>query len=180
MTTANQATPIIGTARYDIDLVGFYAESAIWLQGHWARILIATALGLVMIVTLHLIRSFGVRLCARERPGNNGWWKVLGRTLARTGSVFIIIAAIRAVADLADPPLIVITTIRTLFTVAPGKRARDRGRGNRTPPENHGCLPQNSKNLRARNGGRPARSPLAALPVSRATDQPGCRWQFRW
>ncbi len=118
MTTANQATPIIGTPRYDIDLVGFYAESAIWFQDHWARILIATALGVVMIATLHLIRSFGVRLCARERPGNIGWWKVLGRTLARTGSVFIIIAAIRAVADLADPPLIVITTIRTLFTVA--------------------------------------------------------------
>lgn len=118
MTTANQAAPIIGTPRYDIDLVTFYTDSVMWLQSHWVRILIAALLAGIIIAVLHFIRSYAVKVCERDRPGKIGWWKVAGRTMARTGSFFIIIAAVRLVIDLADPPLIVITTIRTLFTVA--------------------------------------------------------------
>lgn len=118
MTTANQAAPVIATPRYEIDIITFYTQTAAWLQEHWVRILIAAGIAAAIIVILHLVRRFSIQLCDRERPGKIGWWKVLGRTLARTGNIFIFIAAVQLVAGLADPPLIVLSTIHSIFTVA--------------------------------------------------------------
>ena len=118
MTDKIAAPSILDTPAMDVDVRAFLTESAFWFAHHWVRILIAGGIAALIVVALIVVRRFSVSLCTRDRPGKLGWWKVFGRTLARTNTFFIVMTALQVTQRIADPPLIVMTTIQSLFTIA--------------------------------------------------------------
>ena len=102
----------IGTQFHDL-----VAASTAWLHTHWLQILIATGVGAVIVAVLHVARRFGARLCARDQSGT-GWWTVIGRAMAQTGTFFMVMLAARLVVGYADAPVEVTRTVNFLWTVA--------------------------------------------------------------
>lgn len=90
-----------------------------WISEHWLSILIATGIAAGIVLILHTLRSWGMRLC-RNSDGNGGanWYTILGRTVARTGNFFIIMTAIRLVVNYAQTPPLLDKTVTFLFTIA--------------------------------------------------------------
>lgn len=117
-TTGNSTKAVLRMPAVDVDLARLYADSLFWLQTHWVRIIIALIVAVAIMLILRGVRSFGVRLCNRDRPGENGWWKVAGRTFARTGKFFNIMVGLELASGIADPPAVVALAIKTLFTIA--------------------------------------------------------------
>ena len=115
---ANSAQPPIRVPQIDIDLRQLYADSLFWLSNHWLRILIAIGVALLIMAAVRAVRHFGTALCNRDRADRLGWWKVAGRTLARTGHFFTIMLALHLAAGIADPPVQLAAFIKALFTIA--------------------------------------------------------------
>ncbi len=116
MTTPAKA-PILDTADVGHQAQGLVNASVAWIQAYWLQILIAVAIGAVIVVALHTARRFGGKL--RERPrALGGWGMVVGRAINRTGTIFIVMLAAKLVAGYAGAPGEVATTINFLFTVA--------------------------------------------------------------
>lgn len=90
-----------------------------WISEHWLSILIATGIAIGIVLILHTLRSWGMRLC-RNSDGNGGanWYTILGRTVARTGNFFIVMTAIRLVVNYAQTPSLLDKTVTFLFTIA--------------------------------------------------------------
>nr|WP_294076338.1 mechanosensitive ion channel family protein [Sphingomonas sp.] len=95
----------------------FVGDATAWFQSHWLQILIATGIAIAIVLALHLLRRWGMKLCDRAE-GPAGWGTIIGRAVARTGNFFIIMVAARLVAGYADPPEMINKTIDFLFTVA--------------------------------------------------------------
>lgn len=95
----------------------FFADGIAWLQSHWLQILIAAGIAAVIVVVLHLLRRWGMKLCEKS-DGPAGWGTILGRTVARTGHFFIIMVAAKLVSGYANPPEMIWKTISFLFTLA--------------------------------------------------------------
>lgn len=95
----------------------FLRDSYVWVQDHWLNIVIAAGVAAVVMVLLHAVRSWGMRLCKRGE-GVANWYSILGRAVGRTGNFFIVMAALRLVSGYADAPQVVGTTITFLFTIA--------------------------------------------------------------
>lgn len=95
----------------------FFADGIAWLQSHWLQILIAAGIAAVIVVVLHLLRRWGMKLCEKS-DGPAGWGTILGRTVARTGHFFIIMVAAKLVSGYANPPEVIWKTISFLFTLA--------------------------------------------------------------
>lgn len=101
--------------RYNIELA--WRDGVAWLDDHWLQILIALVAGTLIALALIALRRFGRRLC--ERPAlANGWGAVIGRTIAKTGNIFIIATAARLVVGYANAPELVNRTIGFVFTVS--------------------------------------------------------------
>ncbi len=88
-----------------------------WWQSHWLQILIAVAAAALIVVALQVARRLGARLRARDTSGT-GWWTVIGRAVAQTGTLFMAMLAARLVAPYADAPVEVTRAIAMLWTVA--------------------------------------------------------------
>ncbi len=116
--TNNSSTPTLRMPQIDVDLSQLLADSLYWLQTHWVRIIIALVVAVTIMLILRGVRGLGVRLCNRSRPGDNGWWRIAGRTLSRTGRFFNIMVGLQLASGIADPPDVVGFAIKTLFTVA--------------------------------------------------------------
>lgn len=112
------ATPTWHMPEIDVDLTRFYTEGLQWLQTHWVRIIIALAVAVVIMLILRGVRGLGVRICNRAHADDNGWWRIAGRTLSRTGRFFIVMVGLQLASGIADPPDLVANFIKTLFTVA--------------------------------------------------------------
>jgi len=95
----------------------FFADGIAWLQSHWLQILIAAGIAALIVVALHLLRRWGMKLCEKS-DGPAGWGTILGRTVARTGHFFIIMVAAKLVSGYANPPEMIWKTINFLFTLA--------------------------------------------------------------
>ncbi|WP_374944671.1 mechanosensitive ion channel family protein [Sphingomonas sp.] len=116
-TAAAAKPPIFDAGVFQAQTQGLITASFGWLRVHWLQILIAFAVGTVIVLALHGARKLGERLCGRD-TGPTGWGTVLGRAIVRTNNFFIVMLAAKLVAGYAGAPPQVATTINFLFTVA--------------------------------------------------------------
>ena len=114
---ANAQEPIFDAAALSAQTHGLIAASTEWLREHWLQILIAFAIGTVIVLALHAVRRIGAKLCDRPHWAA-GWGVVLGRTVSRTGNIFIVMLAAKLVVGYAGAPAQVESTINFLFTIA--------------------------------------------------------------
>lgn len=98
-------------------LNGFLAESTRWIEAHWLQIALASCAAIVVYLLLNLLRNWGIRLC-RQGDGIANWYSIAGRAIARTGQIFMILAAARLVLSYANTPPSVSATVVTLFTIS--------------------------------------------------------------
>ncbi|UZK66094.1 mechanosensitive ion channel family protein [Sphingomonas sp. M1-B02] len=95
----------------------FLRDSIVWIEAHWLNIAIAAGVAAIVILLLHAMRRWAMRLCERGE-GIANWYSIIGRALAKTGNFFILMVALRLVSGYANPPAMVTTTITFLFTIA--------------------------------------------------------------
>nr|WP_254603050.1 mechanosensitive ion channel domain-containing protein [Sphingomonas bacterium] len=88
-----------------------------WFQVHWLQILIAVAVGTVIVFALGALRGLGERLCRHDQR-LAGWGTVFGRALMRTNNFFIVMIAAKLVSGYADAPTEIAHTINFLWTIA--------------------------------------------------------------
>ena len=110
--TGNIEPPIQSTA----DLYQLWDQTLAWISSHYLNIVIAAAVGAVIIAALYGLRMLGTRLCRREHLGH--WPRIVGRAIARTNLFFIVMLAARIVSGYAAPPELVADTVGFLFIVA--------------------------------------------------------------
>ncbi|WP_454885286.1 mechanosensitive ion channel family protein [Sphingomonas oryzagri] len=91
-------------------------ETIAWLHANSLRIIIALAVGAVIVFVLMAIKKFAQRLC-REDDALVSWRTILGRMAAKTSFWFLVIIAARLVDGYADAPPLLDKTIGFLFTV---------------------------------------------------------------
>ncbi len=114
---SNTAHPIIDAAQAGDKLHDLVRVSGVWLNTHWLQILIASAVGTIIVFALHGARHLGERLCGRDK-GTAGWGTIIGRAVVKTNNFFIVMAAAKLVTAYADAPTQVAATINFLWTVA--------------------------------------------------------------
>ena len=114
---SNTTAPVPPHADLRMQTVTFFRDATLWVQSHWMNILIAGAIAVGIVLLLHLIRAWGMRLC-RRGEGTANWYAILGRAVSKTGNFFIVMTAIRLVSGYANPPQPIETTIGFLFTIA--------------------------------------------------------------
>jgi len=95
----------------------FVDQSADWLTKHSLQILIAVAIGAVIVAALLGAKHLGMRLC-RDNLNNTDWRTIIGRVIARTSFWFMVVLAAQLVAGYAYAPDVVASTIRFLFVIA--------------------------------------------------------------
>ncbi len=122
MTVNNTAAAAEKTANVTSESVQLQAralwnDSIAWLGSHWLQILIAAGAATAIVLILHFLRRWGMKLCERS-TGPAGWGTILGRTVAKTGNFFIIMIAAKLVSGYASPPVMLGKTIDFLFTLA--------------------------------------------------------------
>lgn len=94
-----------------------FRDSSIWVQSHWLNILIASGIAFAIALTLYGVRAWALRLC-RRGEGVANWYTIFGRAISRTSNFFIVMVAIRLVANYAGAPGIVASTVQFFFTIA--------------------------------------------------------------
>jgi len=109
--------PDIRPTGIDFDILTLIKAANLWVLQHWNRVLIALAIAAVLIILFRTIRGWAVRLCKRENADGR-WYSVLGRTLARTSGVFIVLVSIQIVSNIADAPKVIDDLIYQIFVVA--------------------------------------------------------------
>lgn len=93
-------------------------ENAIrWLDDNWLQIAVAVAVGTLIYLTLNAIRGHA-RSKAKNDQEPQGFGSLIYGTIARTSHFFIAMTAARLVAGYADPPSLLLITVRFLFTIA--------------------------------------------------------------
>jgi hypothetical protein len=105
-------------AHLERQLASFFGDTPEWLSEHWFSILVATGIAVGIVLLLHTLRSWGMRLCRDSDGIGTNWYTIFGRTIARTGNFFILMTAIRLVVNVAETPPLLDKTITLLFTVA--------------------------------------------------------------
>jgi small-conductance mechanosensitive channel len=101
--------------RAQIELL--FEQSVAWIQGHWLAITTAIVAAVSAYLLINLLRGWGIRLCKRG-GGVATWYAIVGRVLARTSHIFMVLAAARLVIGYVSAPELVRSTIATLFTIA--------------------------------------------------------------
>ena len=119
---ANQTHPFasagtIKASGLPLELRRMMQDASAWFQSHWLQIAVATAIGIVIFLLLHLLRRWSLRLCKRGE-GVASWYSIIGRALTKTGNLFIILVSARLVVGYADAPPAIHTTVNFAFTIA--------------------------------------------------------------
>ncbi|MET3723919.1 mechanosensitive ion channel family protein [Sphingomonas trueperi] len=103
---------------FERQLQAFIGDTPDWIADHWLSILVATGIAAVIVLVLHTLRRWGMRLCRNSNGGGTNWYTIFGRTIARTNNFFIVMTAIRLVVNVAETPPLLDKTITLLFTIA--------------------------------------------------------------
>jgi small-conductance mechanosensitive channel len=88
-----------------------------WFDANRDGLTIGLIVALVIVAVMLVLREFGRRSLARD-PEGWGWRSVIGRVLARTSLLFMILAAADAVSTYAELPHKVARLIDDLFVIA--------------------------------------------------------------
>jgi len=118
MPVTQTPAPAVSLTRSAHSVAELWQESLAWIAGHALQVLIAGAIGAVLVAAMLALRQLGQRLCRRRHSPLNHWPQTVGRVLASTQLWFIVLFAAKLVDGYADPPPLLARTISTLFTVA--------------------------------------------------------------
>jgi small-conductance mechanosensitive channel len=88
-----------------------------WLEANRERLLIGLLVALVLIAVMLVLRGFGQRTVERD-PEGWGWRTVIGRVLARTSLLFMILAAADVVGSYAELPHRIEQLVHAAFVIA--------------------------------------------------------------
>lgn len=88
-----------------------------WVDNHSVEILIGLGVAFVIVLMLIGLRRFGRRLYERNTSLET-WQSVVGRTMAKTRTWFMIALALEIVAVLSDAPGLIARSIGFLFSIA--------------------------------------------------------------
>ena len=119
MTNKTAATPLPLPSGDDLQAqtTTLVRESWAWVGAHWLEILIAAGVAAAVVVLLHMVRRWAMKLCQRGEGAGN-WYSIIGRAIARTGNFFIVMIALRLVSGYARTPQVIDSTVEFLFTIA--------------------------------------------------------------
>jgi small-conductance mechanosensitive channel len=92
-------------------------EISAWFAANGADLVFAVLAGLIVMALLWALRGFGHRL-VRDRSEHQKWRNLVGRMLAKTRSLFIILCGLEVVAELTRLPRTADRAIDILFTIA--------------------------------------------------------------
>ena len=95
---------------------------AAWFTENRDGLLLGLAVGLALVAVMLALRSYGRARVARD-PLGLGWRTVIGRVLAKTGVVFMIVAAAEVLATYADVPRRIAHLVDIAFTIAAALQA---------------------------------------------------------
>jgi small-conductance mechanosensitive channel len=115
---ANAQEPLFDASGFATQTSGLFTASREWLQHHWLQILIAFAIGAIIVIVLHAARRLAGKLAVRDPEGRAGWGSIIGRALVKTSNFFIIMLAAKLVAGYAGAPSQVSSTVNFLWTIA--------------------------------------------------------------
>jgi len=112
-------SPILNVSSAEIQdqAHGLFRDSWTYLQHDWLQGLIAAAVATAIILALHMVRRWALKLC-RRGEGVANWYSITGRAISKTGNFFIVMVALRLVAGFADAPPLINATVVFLFTIA--------------------------------------------------------------
>jgi small-conductance mechanosensitive channel len=94
----------------------FFEQAGDWMVQHSLQILVALAIGAVIVAVLIGVKRLGMRLCRDGTPGAD-WRTIIGRVIAQTRFLFMVVLAAHLVAGYAYAPDAVAKTIRFLFVI---------------------------------------------------------------
>ena len=115
------ATPPVISVKHPLpwqqyNLSTIVEEVRLWIDANLVEMLVAIVAGTIIYFLLRIARRQLRRL--RNRPGDEqSFATVIGRTFTKTTHLFMILVSARLVAGYADPPALLLTTVRFLFTV---------------------------------------------------------------
>ena len=90
---------------------------AAWAHLNSEALVIGTLVAAALIAVMLVLRDIGERITASD-PGYSSWKSVIGRVLAKTGLLFMIIAAFEIVMTYAEPPPRIGRLADILFIIA--------------------------------------------------------------
>jgi hypothetical protein len=114
--SSNVSATVIPAPDIHARIGSLFEQATLWLQSNWFAIAVAMAAAVVIYILLNLLRQWGLKLC-RHGDGVATWYSIVGRALARTGHLFMIVAAVRLVIGYVSAPPSVHGTVTTVFTV---------------------------------------------------------------
>ena len=118
MTDMSSSTAAIRpVSRSAENAVALWQESVAWLLGHFIQIVVAGAVGVLLVAGMLGLRALAQRLCRRSNAITH-WPATIARVVAMTRPWFMVLFAAKLVGGYADPPLLVAQTINVLFTIA--------------------------------------------------------------
>jgi small-conductance mechanosensitive channel len=90
-----------------------------WLIANREGVLIGAIVSAAIVALMMLLRIVGQRMVAKESSSEHfGWRSVVGRVLARTSTIFMVMTAIDIVASYAEPPARFQHLVDIGFTIA--------------------------------------------------------------
>jgi small-conductance mechanosensitive channel len=99
------------------DKMQYWSGFPAWFEVNNQSLLIGSLIALALVAVMLVLRHIGERVTTAD-PDYRSWKSVVGRVLAKTSLVFMIIAAIEIVANFAEPPRRIARPVDVLFIIA--------------------------------------------------------------